>query len=44
MIELDAEGRAAFRAAVKPVYGEALRDLGEGPFAAIARQKQRLFA
>lgn len=44
LAELDAAGRAAFMAAVKPVYGEALRDLGEGPFAAIAPQRARLFA
>jgi TRAP-type transport system periplasmic protein len=40
--ELGAAGREAFMAAVKPVYGEARRELGPEPFRAIAAQEARL--
>jgi TRAP-type transport system periplasmic protein len=42
--ELDSAGRAAFMAAVKPIYGEARKELGAEPFRAIAKQEARLSA
>jgi TRAP-type C4-dicarboxylate transport system substrate-binding protein len=42
--ELDAAGREAFMAAVKPLYGEARKELGTEPFRAVAAQEARLMA
>lgn len=42
MNELDAAGRDAFMAAVRPVYGEVRKELGPEPFRAIEAQEGRL--